>query len=478
MEKNKVISNLIWKFMERIGAQVVSLIVSIVLARLIAPEEYGLIALTTIFITISNVFVESGMPTALIQKKDADHLDFSTVFYFNIFMSIIMYGIIYIISPYIALFYNQSKLVNVLRILGIVIIIAGLKSVQNAYVSRKMIFKKFFICTLIATLISAIIGIVMAYKGFGVWALVAQQLSNTLIGTSMLWIFVDWRPKLEFSFLRLKELFSFGWKLLCSSLLDTVYNQLYGLTIGKVYSTEMIAYYNKGNQFPSLITTNINGSISSVMLPTLSKEQDKKENIKKIMRRSIKTSSFILFPILMGLAAVAEPVIKIVLTEKWLECVPFLQLLCFSYILWPIHTINLEAIKALGKSNIFLKLELIKKIIGVIVLLISIPLGIYYMVGLQILTSIIGAFINAYPNKKLLNYTMKEQIKDIMPSFIISLIMFIAVLCCGILKLNIYLKLLLQVSIGIIIYILLVKIFKLEIYDYLKETIKNFFIKK
>lgn len=256
-------------------------------------------------------------------------------------------------------------------------------------------------------------------------------------------------------------------------LLDTIYNELYGLTIGKIYNTEQLAYYNKANQFPNLIATNINGSISSVILPALSNEQDNKEKVKKMMRRSIKVSSFILFPMMFGLAAVAEPVIKIILTDAWLPAVPLLQLLCFSYALWPIHTINLQAISAMGRSDVFLKLEIIKKVVGILALLVSLPFGIMVMVFMKIITSIISTFINSYPNKKILNYSIFEQLKDIFESLVISLIMMAIVYLMNYIKINIYLLLVLQLIIGAIVYIAVSYITKNESLNYIINIIKE-----
>ena len=327
--------------------------------------------------------------------------------------------------------------------------------------------------TFLGTVSSAIIGIYMAYKGYGVWALVAQQLVSAIISTIMLWITVKWKPILKISFKRLKELFKFGWKMLCSGLLDTIYNQLYGLVIGKIYSPEQLAYYNKGNQFPQLLTENINGSISAVMLPTLSNEQDNKENLKKMMKRAIKISSFVLFPMIFGLAAIAEPLIKVLLTDKWLPAVPIMQLLCFSYLLWPIHTINLQAINAIGRSDIFLKLEIIKKIIGVVALIIGIPFGIKFMVTMKIVTSIIASFVNAYPNKKLLNYSYREQIIDILPSLILSAGMFIITYCILLMKINNIITLMLQILAGCIVYFTIAYIMKAESLIYAVDIIKN-----
>ena len=292
--KNKTISGLFWKFGERITAQLVTFVVSIVLARLLSPKEYGAIALITVFITISNVFVDSGFSSALVQKKNADDVDFSTVFYFNVAFSAVLYLIVFLISPFVASFYDMPELCSALRVLGISILIYGLKSVQQSYVSRHMIFKKFFFATIGGTLASAIIGIVMAYFGFGVMALVAQHLSNVFIDTIILWITVKWRPKKAFSFEKLKVLFSFGWKILVSSLIDTVYTNIRQLIIGKLYSKNDLAYYNKGKSFPVLIVDNINTTIDSVMLPSMASVQTDVSRLKNLTRRSIKISSYIM----------------------------------------------------------------------------------------------------------------------------------------------------------------------------------------
>lgn len=477
--QEKVFSSLFWKFAERIGAQAVSFIVSLVLARLLQPEDYGLISLITIFINISNVFVQSGFGSALIQKKDADDLDFSSVLYFSVAMSCVLYGIMFVSAPLIANFYNEPQLVAVIRVLSISLIIAGVNTVQHAYVSKTMQFKRFFFSTLFGTLASAVVGICLAYNGFGVWALVAQQLFNASVDTIVLWFTVKWRPKLKFSISRLKGMFSFGWKLLISSLLDTIYKELSSLIIGKKYSSETLAYYNRGKQFPELIINNVNGSIQSVLLPALAENQDQMKRVKEMVRRSIVTSSFVIFPIMIGLAATSEKIVTILLTEKWLPCVPFLQINCFVYALYPIHTANLQAINALGRSDIFLKLEITKKIMGLSVLAITVfcfrdVLAI--AVGTCI-TGVISSFINASPNKKLLNYSYLEQIKDILPSLFLSCIMGIGVNIIGYLPLNIYLQLVMQIVVGVGIYLAGAKILKLECFEYLwnmiKQRIKN-----
>ena len=304
--KEKVFSNLIWRFLERSGAQLVALIVSVVLARILSPEDYGTIALITVFINILNVFVDSGLGSALIQKKDADNTDFSTVFYTNVIFCIALYILMFVISPFLAEFYSRPELVSIIRVLSITILVSGVKNIQQAYVSRTLQFRKFFFSTLAGTIIAAVAGIWMAYHGFGVWALVAQQVTNLSIDTIILWITVKWRPELVFSFKRLKSLFSYGWKLLVSALLDTFYTNLYNLVIGRKYSANDLAFYTKGELFPKAIVGNINNAIDSVLLPTMSSEQDNKERVKQMTRRAIKTSTFCIAPLMMGLAGCSQ----------------------------------------------------------------------------------------------------------------------------------------------------------------------------
>lgn len=474
VDKSKVISNLIWKFAERSGAQGVQFIVGIVLARLLTPADYGLIGLITVFIMIANVFVQSGFGQALVQKYTADDLDFSSVFYFSTAISVILYIIIFFAALPIANFYNEPVLIPVLRILSFTLIISGVNSVQQAYVQKTMQFKRFFWATLIGTIVSAIVGVFMAYYGFGVWALVGQQLSNQAVNTIVLWFTVRWRPMLKFSFRRTKNLFSFGWKLLVSALIDTGYNNMYSLIIGKVFTTADLGFYNRGKQYPLLIISNINGAIDSVLFPVLSDVQNDVARLKSMVRRSIKTSTFFIFPAMAGLAAVAEPLVKLMLTDKWLPCVPFIQFSCFIYAFWPIHTANLQAINASGRSDIFLKLEIIKKIIGITIFIVTIKHGLVAMMFGQCCSTIISLFINAAPNRKILCYTYFEQIKDILPSMILSLFMCACVWSLNLFDINIWLLLNLQMIAGIVIYIGGAKLFKFERLDYILNMLKGY----
>lgn len=476
--KSKVLSSLFWKLLERGGTQGIQFIVQIVLARLLAPEQFGTIAIVMVFIHLAQVFVQSGFSTALIQKKSADEEDFSSIFYLSLGIAGILYIIIFLAAPTISVFYGDPILVPILRVLALILFTGALNSIQNAYVARNLMFKKLFKSSVGAIVISGTMGVIAAYFGLGVWALVIQQLANQIVISLIMWITVKWRPKLVFSIQKVRELFSFGWKLLASSLLNVFYLEIRTLFIGRLYSSSALGFYNRGEQFPKLIVNNINGSIQSVMLPTLSAQQDNKKRAKEMMRRSIVTSSFLIFPMMIGMAVVAEPLVAIILTEKWLPAVPFLQIFSISYALIPIQTANLQAINAMGRSDIFLKLEMIKKVIGLTILGISIPFGVYAIAIGQVVSGIIATFVNAYPNKQLLKYSYKEQIMDIMPSFFIALIMGGVVYTFNYLSISEGQILALQVCAGIAIYIGVARIFKIESFGYLTKTIKELLHRK
>ena len=471
--KKKTITSFFWRFAERCGAQGVQFIVSIVLARLLAPEAYGTISLVTVFTAILQVFVDSGLGTALIQKMDADDLDFSSVFYFNIGVCLFLYCGIFVAAPYIALFYEDPALTTIVRALSLTIVVSGVRGIQQAYVSRHLIFKRFFFATIGGTFVSAVIGVAMAYMGYGVWALVGQQLSNATVGTIILWITVKWRPKLMFSWKRLKGLLSFGWKLLASSLLETVYNNLRNLIIGKLYSSADLAYYNQGDKFPKVIITNINSSIDSVLLPTMSGVQDDQARVRGMTRRAIKTSIYIMAPLMMGLAFCAEPIVRLVLTEKWLPCVPYLQIFCFTYMFWPVHTANLNAIKAMGRSDLFLKLEIVKKVVGLVLLFCTMHISVMAMAYSMIVSSILSQIINSWPNRKLLNYSYLSQLADILPSFLLAVLMGAVVYMFQFFGWNDLVTLVIQIPLGAILYLLGSYLLRLEPFVYLKELAKK-----
>ncbi|MCX3067005.1 lipopolysaccharide biosynthesis protein [Cetobacterium somerae] len=471
--KSKVLSSLIWKLLERGGTQGIQFIIQIILARLLTPEDYGVIAIIMIFIALANVFIQSGFGTALIQKKNTDEEEFSSVFYLSLFIATLLYLILYFTAPIISDFYKNIELIKILRVLSLTLFLGAFNSIQNTIIAKNMDFKNQFLSSLIAGIVSGVIGIFLAYNNFGVWALVYQQLSNQFLICITLLNIVKWRPKLMFSFSKIKKLFIFGSKLLVSSLLDTLYMNITSLVIGKVYRPAMLGFYNRGNQFPQLIVSNFNGSIQAVMFPALSAEQDNKKRVKEIVRRSIVTSSYIIFPLMIGLMVIAEPMVKLLLTDKWLECVPYLRVFCLSYALWPIHTANLQAINALGRSDIFLKLEIIKKVLGMAILIVSMKYGVYAIAVGVLISGVISSFINGYPNKKLLNYGYLEQIKDVIPSLFISIVMGILVYSLAQLKTNDFLIIFTQIFLGLIVYISLSYFFKLECFLYIIKTLKK-----
>ena len=465
---------MIWRFLERCGAQGVTFMVSVVLARLLDPSVYGTVALVTVFTAILQVFVDSGMGNALIQKKDADDLDFSSVFYFNLSMCLLLYICMFFAAPLIAAFYNMPDLTPVVRVLSLTLIISGVKNIQQAYVSRNMLFKKFFFATLGGTIGAAVIGIWMAWKGYGVWALVAQNLFNATLDTLILWVTVKWRPKRAFSLERLKGLFSYGWKLLVSALLDTGYSNLRSLIIGKLYTSADLAFFNRGKQFPNLIVTNINTSIDSVLLPTMSKEQDNRERVRDMTRRAIKTSTFIMMPLMMGLAVCAKPLIRIVLTDKWLPAAFFLRVFCFTYAFYPIHTANLNAIKAMGRSDMFLKLEVVKKVVSIAALVGTMFISVEAMALALPVTSILGQIINSWPNRKLLDYSYRAQLLDMLPQIGLSAVMGAIIFLIQFLRLSDVATLLIQVPLGALIYIVGSKLLHIDSYEYVKGLIKSY----
>lgn len=473
--KNVILANLIWRFAERCGAQLVQFVVSIVLARILMPEDYGTVALITVFITILQVFVDSGLGNALIQKKDADDVDFTTVFFTNVIFCLILYGLIFLCAPLIARFYKNDLLTPLVRVLGITVIISGVKNVQQAYVSRHMLFKNFFYATLGGTIGAAIIGIIMAYSGFGVWALVAQQVFNVTVDTVILWFTVKWRPGKTVSIERLRKLYSFGWKLLASTLLDTVYNNIRQLIIGKLYSSSDLAYYNRGKQFPNIIVTNINSSISSVLLPAMSNVQDDKEKVKNMTRLAIKVSVYVMAPLMMGVAFTAPSIVKIILTEKWMDAVPYIRIFCITYMFYPIHTANLNAINAMGRSDLFLKLEIAKKIVGMICLISTMWFGVMAMAYSLLLVSVLSQLINAWPNRRLLNYGYIDQIKDILPSVLLAVFMGVGVSTLNNCRITVELRFVCQIVLGGGIYVVGSIITKNDSYLYLKKILISAF---
>lgn len=476
--KQKTVFGFAYKMLERIGAQGVNFVISIILARLLMPEEYGLVSLVLVLVTILDVFVTYGFGNSLIANKNSDNIDFSTCFYFGIGLSFIVYALVYFAAPLVAMFYNNELLTPVLRVMGLEIPIAAVNSVQHAYVSKHMMFRKFFISTSIGTVLSGVVAVVMAYKGFGVWALVEQFLGKMVCDTVCLWLIVEWRPIRAFSVLRLKKIYEYGWKILVVGLIDTGYNQLRSLVIAKKYSSTDLAYYNKGNQFPSLGMSVIEPTINGVLFPALSQCNDNQEEMKCITRRIIMMSTYVVFPMMIGLIAVAKPLVIVLLTEKWLPCVLFLQIGCLAFMLRPLQFINNSVIKAAGESGLLLKLDVLKKTIGVVLLIISMNYGVEGIAISLVITNIISTFINIAPNRRILNYGYKAQFVDIGKSCILAVIMGAVVYGVSFLSIPAFPMLMLQLFVGAFFYIGVSYLTKNENFIYSIQMVKKLRNKK
>lgn len=472
--KKEVLTGMFWKLSERMLAQVVSTVVAIILARLLSPSEYGTISLVLVFTNIANTLMISGFNTSLIQKKDADNVDFSTVFYFCIGLSLLFYGLIFIGADFVAAFYEIPVLAPVLRVLALGIPITAINSVQQAYISRNMLFKRFFLSTFLGTLLSGILGIYMAYKGFGVYALVAQNVANTLIGTIVLWFTVRWRPNFVFSIQRLKGLFGYGWKLLVQNIILNIYSSLRSLVIGKVYTTADLAYYTKGSHYPNLIATNIDTALNSVLFPALSDAQNDLVRVKAMARRTTRLSSYIMSPILIGMIAVADSFIVALLTEKWLPAVPYLQIICIVLLFLAPQTAMLQSVKAVGRSDLVLKSDLPVRIFSLVVLVIALGFGVIAVAISEVLTTVAGTIFYMLAAKRSVDYTPREVCADFLPNIGVAAIMGVITWVVGsLLPLSAFPKLLIQILVGSVCYILLSLIMKNDSFDYIIRELKK-----
>lgn len=412
-----------WSTIERFAVQTVSFILGLIIARLLSPSDYGVIAMLAVFIAISQTFVDSGFSTALVRKIDRSESDNSTVFYFNIVVGLAVYVVMFFAAPFIAEFYQTPLLTPVTRVVSVTLIFSSFCVVQQALLTAKMDFKSQAKISLLSAIISGGVGIALAYYGYGVWALVVQTVVASLLRMVLLWVFSRWRPRAPFSKSSFRELFSFGSKLLASGLLDTIYNNVYTIVIGKLFSAASLGLYSRANQFAQFPSSNITGIIQRVTFPVLSSIQNEDERLRINYRKLIRMSGFIIFPLMIGLAAVANPLIEILLTEKWIGAVIYLQIICFAMMWFPIHAINLNLLQVKGRSDLFLRVEIIKKIIGISILCITIPMGLLAMCYGRVVSSLLALIINTYYTGKLINVGFVIQMCDLLPSLIKSLIM-------------------------------------------------------
>lgn len=451
--KDKTVKGVIWSAVDRFSAQGIQFVFSILIARLLVPEDYGVIAMLNIFLAVSQTFIDSGFGTALIRKIDRTETDFSTVFYFNIAVAVFFYLGLFFAAPAIANFYNTPLLVPVTRVTAINLVISSLSGIHNAKLSIAIDFKSRAKISIVSAVLTGSVGLWMAYSGYGVWALVVQTVFAGIIRTIMLWIIVKWYPKLVFSWKSFKEMFSFGSKLLASGLLDTLYNNIYTLVVGKVFSSSTLGVYAKAQALAEFPSSNITGVLQNVSFPVLSSIQNDEDKLAGAYKRFIRVSAFVIFPLMLGLSSVADPFIRLLLTDKWENTIYLLQIICFSMMWYPIHAINLNILQVKGRSDYFLKLEIIKKIQGVLILCVTVPMGIIAMSYGQVVSSLISLYLNTYYTKKLIGYGLWDQMKDLLPIFIHSLLMWGLVLLVVNLMPTLWLKLIVGVLSGMIYYI-------------------------
>lgn len=470
----KAFSSFFWRFGENICAQLVSTCVGIVLARKLFPEDYGVVSIVEMFIGIFSIFVSSGMGSALIQKRDADEVDYSSMFYFGLAMSGAMYAILFFTAPLIANFYENQLLVPVLRVLGLRLPLAHLNSIQNAHIAKKLAYRKSFFVTIIGTIISAVVGITMAYGGFGVWALVAQYMTNSCIDTIALAITVRWYPKLKFSFKRTKRLFSFGSKILLDSLISSGYGHFRDFFVGKRYSLADLAYYQKSYHYPRMILNTVQGVVVSIAFPILSIVQNEIDRLKRAVKNITKMLAYLMFPCMVGFACIAQNFVSVVLTDKWLPIVGMMQIACIGFFVYPIGGVFGDLIKSMGKSNLLLKISIVNTIINMVALLISMWFGIFWIAVSELFCSIKSTIMGVVAYKKLIGYGFKEQLRDILPQMLLSLAMGAIVYGVGFIPINKVALLVLQIAVGIVVYVLGSIVFKMEAFRFTLNTLTSY----
>lgn len=449
-----------WALMERFTTQLMGFVVAVVLSRLLAPSDYGTIALLSIFFAVSSVVIGGGFTSALIQKKEATELDFNSVFYIQLLVSLATYAILFASAPRIAEFYQIPELSDIMRVVSVTVVFLGINGVQNAELSRKMKFNASFKISLLQSLVSGVVGVAMAIAGYGVWALACSSVLGAFTGMMSRWFIIAWRPRLMFSWAAVKGLFRYGWKMAAATMLDTAYDNLYGLFIGKIYTKSDLAFFNKGHSVPKLAMDSINGTLCRVAFPALSQLQDRRDSVREAMRKMIKSSTFLVFPLMAGCAVCAPTLTPLLFGDQWMPAVPYVQVACFQFALWPFHTVNLQAIASLGRSDLFLMLEIVKKTFGLLVLLVSLRYGPFaFACAMAFVAGPFSVAVNAYPNKRLLGYTVWMQLRDVAPTALVSAVMFAA--CWGVSLVFAAegntlrcLMLLLQMLTGVIVFIL------------------------
>lgn len=478
--KKNAFTGMLWKLTERIGAQLVSLIVAVVLARILTPDDYSVVGVVTVFFAFCNVFVIGGFNTALIQKKDADQKDYSSILLISILISVALYTALFFLAPWLSGLYEKPLLIPVFRVMGLTLIIDAVKAVLYAYVSNQLQFKKFFFATLIGTLSSAVIGIAMAYMGFGPWALVAQKMISSAADTVVLLILTKFKLQLRIYAERVKRLFSYGWKIFVSSLISTVYEQSSPLIIGLRFSAVDLSFYTKGRSFPLMVNTSLEGALTSVLFPVISKVQDDHDAVLSYTRRFMRTASYVIFPMMVGFLAVSDNFVRVLLTEKWMGASIYIQIFCVTYMFNIVQSGNLQTIRAIGRSDIVLKLEVIKKSLYFVVLLSAVLLAQtpQLLAVATVVNSVIATIVNTMPNRKLIGYRYRDQLADLLPNLLITVVMGVVVYFVNYLPMGAFLELVLQIAVGVAVYVLLSLITRNQNLFYLIKAVKRYFLKK
>ena len=472
--KHKTVKGVGWSFVDNIANSGITFLVGLVLARILTPAEYGVMAMVTIFIAISNSIVDSGFSNALIRKIKIERVDYNTVFYFNLVVSLFLYLVLFLCAPAISTFFKEPILVDVMRVIGWILVINALAIIPRTILVRNVDFKTQTKVSLISSILSGAIGIGMALTGFGVWSLVGQQLSRQLLNTMFLWFFCRWRPVWEFSVQSFKDLFGFGSKLLLSGLLNTIYNDIYSLVIGRCYSAADLGQYTRASQFNTIFSSNLTTVVQRVSYPVLSSIQNEEDRLREAYRRVVKVTMLVAFACMLGLAAVAKPLLILLIGEKWLPAVYFLQIICFSGMLYPLHAINLNILQVKGRSDLFLKLEIIKKIIATVPIVIGIFWGIELMLWGSVCTSFIAFFLNSYYSASLIGYPTLRQIKDVAPTFGISFAVAAVMWSLSLLPISYYVMLPLQCVVGLLLAFLIYERTKLPEYMEIRQLLLGF----
>lgn len=473
--KQKVAGGLFWSYGERIMAQLVSLIVSIVLARLLDPENYGVISIVMIFITLCDAIVTGGFGNAIVQKKDADELDVNTMLICSMATSAVLYIILFVSAPFIADFYQMEIIRPILRVLGLRLLISGVNSIQRAWIQKRMLFKRFFISTSFGTIISAIVGISMAYMGAGAWALVGQYLTNSFIDTVVLFITNDWRPKLQFSFNRAKQMLSYGWKVLLTTVVYTIEGDFRSLIVGKQFGSADLAYYDQGKKFPNLLVSNINTSISNVMFPALSQCQDDQVKLKRMCRRAVKTGIYLLAPLLIGLIGIADTFVIAILSEKWAPCIPYLRILTLVFLVRPFTTTCQQSILSVGRSDVTLKIEVVVNIVAIGILFLAVfgLKSVLWVAYGTLIAEIVSLGMFMYFENKIIGYTYKEQLQDLLPGIGLSVCMGMLVYLIRFMPVKDSVALIIQIVVGAVFYLAASYLLKLDSFVYLVKMLEE-----